>query len=57
MGYQRNKYNWFMMKNIFKGKQCTILWHYDDLKMPHVDSDVVSFDLTYIDTEYGEMEK
>ena len=27
MGHQSNKYDWFIMKNIVKSKQCTILWH------------------------------
>ena len=27
MGYQRNEYDWCVMKKIVKGKQCTILWH------------------------------
>ena len=41
MGYQRNEYNWCVMNKIIKGKKCTMLYHFDDIKMSHVDSDVV----------------
>jgi hypothetical protein len=26
---------------MIKGKQCTIIWHVDDLKISHVDPDVI----------------
>ena len=45
------------MKKIVKGKQCTILWHVDDLNMLHVDSEIVSSVLSDIDAEYGDIEK
>ena len=35
------------------GKQCTILWHMDDLKMSHVDPAVVTAMLGLIDHEHG----
>ena len=57
MGYQRNKYNWCVVNNIFKVRQCTILWHADNLKMLHVNSDVVSHVLADIDSEYGNILK
>ena len=50
MGYKRNNYDWFVMKKIVKGKQCTILWNVDDLNMLHVDSDIVCRVLADIDT-------
>ena len=43
-------------KNV-KGKQCTILWHVDNLKMSYFDSDIVSIVIYDIDTEYGKITK
>ena len=57
MVYKRNEHNWCGMKNIVKVKTCTILWHVDNIKMLHVDSNVVSSVLSDIDAEYGNIEK
>ena len=45
------------MTKIVKGKHCTILWHVDDMKMSHVDSNIVSSVLNDIDTAHGNIEK
>ena len=45
------------MKNIIDNKQCTILWHVDDLKTSHVDPAFISSVLADIDTEYGNISK
>ena len=45
------------MNKIFKGKQFIILWNSDDLKMLHIDSDIVSSVLSDIDAEYGKIAK
>ena len=57
MGYHRKEYGWCVMNKIVKGKQCTILWHADDLKMLHVDSNVVSHVIADIETEYAKITK
>ena len=57
MGYQRNEYDWCVMNNIIDNKQCTILWHVDDLKTLHVEPAVVSSVLADIDAEYGKISK
>ena len=57
MGYQRNEYDWCVMNKIVKVKKCTILWHVGDLKMSHVDSDIVSIVLSDIGADYGNIEK
>ena len=41
-------------KKTVKGKQCKILWHVDDLKIPHVDPDVVTDTIKTIDKEFGQ---
>ena len=45
------------MNKIVKGKQCTILFHVGDLKMLHVDYDIVSNVLADIDAEYENIAK
>ena len=57
MGYQRNEYDWCVMNKNYNDKQCTILWNIDDLKMSHVDPDIVSSILADIDSEYGNIAK
>ena len=49
IGYQRNNYDWYVMKKTVMGKKCTILWHVENLNMSHVDSDIVSSVLTDTD--------
>ena len=49
MEYQRNKYDWCVMKRIIDNKQCTILCHVDDLKTSHVNPAAVSIVLVDID--------
>ena len=56
-GLRENKNKCCTMKKIVKGKQCTILWHVDDLNMLHDDSEIVSSVLSDIDAEYGDIEK
>ena len=57
MGYQRNEYEWCVMNKIIDDKQCTILWHFDDLNTSHVDPSVISSVLSDIDVEYGKIAK
>ena len=53
MGYQRNENDWCVMNKIIDNKQCTILWHVDDLKTSHVDPAIISSIIADIDAEYG----
>ena len=41
------------MKNIIDDKQCTIIWHADDLNTSHSDPAVIYSILADIDAEYG----
>jgi hypothetical protein len=38
---------------MIKGKQCTIIWHVDDLKKSHVDPDVIEEIIKKIGDKYG----
>jgi hypothetical protein len=40
-GFKPNPYDWCVANKTVHGKQCTILWHVDDLKISHVDPEVV----------------
>ena len=39
------------------GKQCTILWHVDDLKMSHMDMKVLEDIIASLNKEYGKAGK
>ena len=57
MGYKREKYDWCVINKIFKGKQCTILWHGKNIKILYVDYDIVSSIFSEVDAEYGRISK
>ena len=52
-GFVVNPYDSCVMNKMINGKQCTILWHVDDLKISHVDPTVVSMVLKKINDKYG----
>jgi Reverse transcriptase (RNA-dependent DNA polymerase) len=47
-GFKMNPYDWCVVNKIINGKQCTVLWHVDDLKISHVEYDVVSLIINLI---------
>jgi len=40
-GFKINEYDRCVTNKVINGKQCTIIWHVDDLKISHVDPKVV----------------
>ena len=52
-GFEINPYDWCVANKMINGKQCTVLWHVDDLKLSHVDKQVVTNLLDEIDNEFG----
>ena len=42
-----------MANKIVNGKQLTVVWHVDDLKVSHVDADVIDEFLVQLDDEFG----
>jgi len=40
-GFELNDYDKCIMNKIINGKQCTIIWPVDDLKISHIDKKVV----------------
>jgi hypothetical protein len=47
-------YNWCVANKVVDGRQCTVLWHVDDIKVSHDDPNVVTNVLKQFDAEYGE---
>jgi hypothetical protein len=40
-GYELNPYDNCMANKMINGTQCTVLWHIDDLKISHIDQQVI----------------
>ena len=54
-GFIINPYDWCIANKTVNGKQCTIVWHVDDLKISHVDSSVVDGIIASLKEEYGQV--
>ena len=52
-GFKINPYDWCVANKMINGKQCTIGWHVDDLKISHIDSEAVDDILNKLDKRYG----
>ena len=52
-GFVINPYDRCVANQNFDGKQCTIVWHVDDLKISHVDESVVEKVLDMLNERYG----
>jgi hypothetical protein len=52
-GFIVNPYDPCVVNKQINGKQCTILWHVDDLKISHVDPEVVTSIIEMVNGEFG----
>ncbi|GKY97397.1 hypothetical protein MPSEU_000698200 [Mayamaea pseudoterrestris] len=52
-GFEKNPYNPCVCNKIVNGKQITVGWHVDDLKISHVDVSVVDEFIAQMDEEFG----
>ena len=52
-GFVLNTYDSCVANKTINGKQCTILWHVDDLKISHVDPKVVDEVIALLESEFG----
>jgi len=52
-GFVLNPYDKCVANNIIAGKKCTILWHVDNLKISHVDKNVVEDILKKLNEKFG----
>jgi hypothetical protein len=48
-----NPYDWCVANKYINGSQCTIIWHVDDLKISHVDANVVTEIIGKISDVFG----
>jgi hypothetical protein len=53
-GFEINPYDFCVANKTIDGKQCTVVWHVDDLKISHVDPQVVTRILNLLDAKYGQ---
>jgi hypothetical protein len=53
LGFKINPYDWCVINKTINGKQCTILWHVDDLKISHINPDVNTTIIDLINTVFG----
>ena len=52
-GYVINPYDRCVANKIINGKQCTIMWHVDDLKISHKEKTVVEQQIRFLESIYG----
>jgi len=53
LGFETNPYDKCVANKIIDGKQCTIIWHVDDLKISHMDKAVVEEIVACINKRFG----
>jgi len=54
-GFTINPYDWCVANNMIHGKQCTVAWHVDDLKISHESPDVVTSIIDKLNKEFGKL--
>jgi hypothetical protein len=52
-GFEIYPYDWCVANKMMNGKQCTILWHVDDLKISHVNPNAVTEVIQLLEEEFG----
>ena len=52
-GFEQNPYDPCTMNKMVNGKQLTIVWHVDDLKISHVEKEVVEDVLNRLNAQFG----
>jgi hypothetical protein len=52
-GFEVNPYDWCIANKTTEGKQCTILWHVDDLKISHENPEVVADVINQLEKVFG----
>lgn len=55
LGFEMNSYDQCIVNKTVDGKQCTNVWHVDDLKISHVNESVVTSIIDALDYKYGEI--
>jgi hypothetical protein len=55
MGFEINPYDSCIANKVINGKQCTIAWYVDDMKISHVSKDVVTQIIQELEKKFGKM--
>ena len=55
MGFTINPYDPCVANKTVSGRQITVLWHVDDLKVSHVDPNLVTQMVDWLKSIYGDM--
>ena len=55
LGFTRNPYDWCVVNKTINNKQCTIVWHVDNLMISHVDEKVVTDVINALSDNYGNL--
>ena len=53
LGFELNPYNPCVANKVINGKQCTIVWHVDNLKMPQIQQEVLDEIIGKLTRKYG----
>ena len=56
LGFCLNPYDTCVANKIIRGTQCTIVWHVDDLKISHLDREVVTEVIELLTAKYGKLQ-
>ena len=52
-GFVRNEYDWCVINKIVSGKQCTVAWYVDNIKISHKTQQVLEDLLALLNDEFG----
>ena len=52
-GFEINPYDWCVTNKMVNGRQLTVLWHVDDLKISHMDDAMVTNLVDQLELEFG----
>ncbi len=55
IGFKSNPYNLCVANKMIDGKKMTIVWHVDDLKASHVDTNIVTEITEWLKSTYGDL--
>ena len=53
LGFELNPYDSCVANRVISGKQCTIIWHVDDLMLSHVDEEVLKMIVERLEERFG----
>ena len=56
-GFETNPYDSCVANKTFDGKQCTVVWHVDDIKISHADPKIVDQVIELLESEFGKEEE